>query len=108
MSAHPCEHKSFTRFYDGKTRHEREENLMEQWSSQMRRKVEDSDSYINRASDFMVAAKKYNKGHTQQASLEENITSVMAMACTSLSLVDCHKSRKLISSLVLCIVSILK
>ena len=58
--------------------------------------MEDSDSCIICASDFMIATKKYNKGHTQQALFEENIVALMAKAYTPLYLVDCHESRKLI------------
>ena len=72
---------------------------MVQGSSQLKRKVEDSNSSISRVSDFMISAKKYNKGHTQQASFEENILVLMEKAYTPLSLVDCREFRKLISSL---------
>ena len=58
------------RLYDGKIRHEREDTLIGQGISQMRRKVEDSNSSIIRVGSFMVATKKYNKGHTQQVSFE--------------------------------------
>ena len=48
--------------------------------SQLRRKVEDSDSSISCVSDFMIATNKYNKGHTHQALFEENVVSFMAKA----------------------------
>ena len=99
MSTHPREHKALTSFYDENMRHEREETLMGQGSSQLKLKVEDSDSYISRVSDFMIATKKYNKCHTHQASFEENIVDLVAKAFTPLSLVDCREFRKLISSL---------
>ena len=70
ISAHTRDHKAFMRLYDGKIRHEREDTLIGQGISQMRRKVEDSDSYISHVSDFMIVNKKYNKNHTQQASFE--------------------------------------
>ena len=41
MSAHTCENKAFTRLYDGKIWHEREETLMVQGISKLRSKVED-------------------------------------------------------------------
>ena len=52
MSTRPCEHKSFTRLYDGNMRNEREETLMVQGSSQMRSKVEDRKSSLSCASDL--------------------------------------------------------
>ena len=90
MSTHLRDHKAFTIFYDGEMGHERSETLMSQGSSQMRRKVEYSNSYMNHVSDFMIATKTYNKGHIQKASFEENIVSLMAKAYVSLSLVDCR------------------
>ena len=42
-------------------------------NSQLRRNMEDSDSYISRFSGVMIATNKYNKGHTQKASFEKNI-----------------------------------
>ena len=70
MSTHLHDHKAFTIFYDGKMGHERSETLMSQGSSQMRRKVEYSNSSISRVSYFIISNKKYNKGHTRQASFE--------------------------------------
>ena len=67
MSTHPCGHKYFTGFCNCRMRHEREETLMGQGGSQLRNKVEDSDSSISHFSDFMIANKKYNKVHTHQA-----------------------------------------
>ena len=90
MPMHPRDHKAFTRFYDGKMWHEREDNLMGQGSSQMRRKVEDINSSIRHVSYFMVATKKYNKFHTQQASFEENVVALMAKTYIPLSLIDCR------------------
>ena len=104
MSAHPRDHKAFTRFYYDKMRHEKVEILMGQGSSQLRLKVEDSDSSISRVSYFMISTKKYNNCHTQQPSFEENIVDLMAKAYTPLSLVYFHEFRKLISSLDLRIV----
>ena len=57
MSAYPCEQKAFTMFYDGKMQHEMEENLMGQWISQIRLKVEVIYSSISSVSDFMTATK---------------------------------------------------
>ena len=85
MSPHPCDHKALTRFYDGKMWHYREEILMIQWSSQMRRNVEDSNSSISSVSDFMITTKKDNKVHKQQASFEETIVALMGKAYTPLS-----------------------
>ena len=99
ISMHPSEHKAFTRFYNGKMWHYREDNLMVQGSSQLSRKVEDSDSYISLVSDFIIDTKKYNKIHTHQVSFEKKIVALMAKAYTPLSLVYFHKFRKLISSL---------
>ena len=107
MSTHTREHKAFTKLYDGKMRREREETLMGQGSIQMRRKVEDSDSSISFVSDFIIATKKYNKGHTQQASFKENIVALIEKAYTPLSLMDCCEFRKLTSSLDPCIVPVL-
>ena len=90
MYMHTLEHKAFARFYDGKMRYERGETLMGQGGSQLIRKVEYSNSYMNHVSDFMIATKTYNKGHIQKASFEENIVSLMAKAYISLSLVDCR------------------
>ena len=56
----------------------------------------------------MIATKKYNKGHTQQASFEENIVALMAKAYTPLSLVYFRGFRKLISLLDLRIVPVLR
>ena len=47
----------------------------------------------------MIANKKYNKVHKQQASFEETIVALMAKAYTPLSLLDFREFRKLISSL---------
>ena len=65
----------------------------------MGRKVEYSDSSISCVSYFMISTKKYNKGHTHQASFEENIVDLMAKAYTPLSLVYFRELEKLISSL---------
>ena len=67
MAMHPCEHNTFTRFYNGKIWREREDTFMGQGSNKRMRKVEDSDPSISCVSDFMITTKKYNKGHTQQA-----------------------------------------
>ena len=56
----------------------------------------------------MIATKKYNKGHTQQTSFEENIVALMVNEYKPLSLVDCCEFRKLISSLGPRIVPILR
>ena len=58
MSTHPRDNKAFTRFYDEKMQHKREETLMGQEISQLRSKVEDSDSSISRFSNFIIATKK--------------------------------------------------
>ena len=76
-----------------------EDTLMGQGRSQLKRKVEDRDSYISRVSDFIIGTNKYNKGHTQQASFEENILALMEKAYKPLSLVGLNEFRKLISSL---------
>ena len=94
------------KLYDGKMRHDREETLMGQGISQLRRKVEDSNSSISRASAFKIATNKYNKGHTQQVSFEENIVAFMENAYTPLSLVGFQEFRKLISLLDPCIVTV--
>ena len=80
MSMYPSEHKDFTRFYNGKIQHEKEETLIGQGFSQLRRKVEDRNSSISHVHYFMIATKKYSKGHTQQASLDGNIMYLMAKA----------------------------
>ena len=61
---------------------------MGQGSIQLRRKVKGSDSSISRISDFIIATKKYDKGHIQQESFEENIVALMAKAYIHLSLLD--------------------
>ena len=70
MSMHPCEHKAFMRFYDGKMQYEKEETLMGQGSSHLRRNMEDRDSSIICVSAFMIATNKYKKCHTQQESFD--------------------------------------
>ena len=52
MYMHTYEHKALKNFYNGKMWHDREEILMDQGSSQMRRKVEDSDLSISFVSDL--------------------------------------------------------
>ena len=69
-------------------------------------KVEYSDTNISCISGFIIATKKYNKGHTHQASFDENILDFMAKAYTPLSLVDYREFRKLISLLDPCIVPV--
>ena len=81
---------------------------MIQGSSHLRRNVEDSDSSISCVSYFIISTNKYKKGHTQRSLFEENIVDLMATAYTPLSLVDCRELSKLISSLDLRIVPVLK
>ena len=61
--------------------------------------MEYSNSSTSRDSGFMIATKKYNKGHTHRTSFEENIAALMDKAYTPLSLVDFREFRKFISSL---------
>ena len=84
MPTHLFEHKALTRFYGSKMRHKREDTLLVQGSSQLRHKVEDSDSYISRVSDFIIAPNKYNKFHTHHESFEENIVALMSNSYTPL------------------------
>ena len=58
MSTHPRDNKAFTRFYDEKMQHKREEILMGQGRNQLRGKVEDSNSNFSCVSDFMISTKK--------------------------------------------------
>ena len=56
--------------------------------------MEDRDSSLSRVSDFMIDNNKYNKGHSQQATFEENIVALMVKAYTPLSLVNFRELRK--------------